>query len=94
MKLHYYFQVGMSIEFIPEEYDKHGNVLGSLLQTNSNPQRMMDNKFRVGKEVEAIVEQALDDCLFLRIKDSDIKAVALRQDITYSHYIFYISNSQ
>lgn len=88
LKLHYYFQVGMSIEFIPVEYDKHGNVLGSLLQTNSNPQRMMDNKFCVGKEVEAIVEQALDDCLFLRIKDSDIKAVALRKDITYSHYIF------
>lgn len=88
LKLYYYFQVGMSIEFIPEEYDKHGNVLGSLLQTNSNPQRMMDNKFCVGNEVEAIVEQALDDCLFLRIKDSDIKGVALRKDITYSHYIF------
>ena len=88
LKLYYYFQVGMSIEFIPEEYDEHGNVLGSLLQTNSNPQRMMDNKFCVGNEVEAIVEQALDDCLFLRIKDSDIKGVALRKDITYSHYIF------
>lgn len=88
LKLHHYFHVGMSIEFIPEEYDNHGNVLGSLLQTNSNPQRMMDNKFCVGTEVEAIVEQAFDDCLFLRIKNSDIKAVALRKDVTYSHYIF------
>lgn len=88
LKLYHYFHVGMSIEFIPEEFDNHGNVIGSLLQTNSNPQRMMDNKFCVGAEVMAIVEQAFDDYLSLRIKDSDIQAIALRKDITYSHYIF------
>ena len=88
LKLKYYFKPGMTIELIPEEIDSSGNVIGSMLQTNSNPQRMINNKFSVGVEITAVVEESLDNCIFLRIKGSDIQAFAYRRDVTFSNYIF------
>ncbi len=88
LKLHHYFQAGMSIEFVPEKINERGNIIGSLLQTNSNPQKLINSQFSVGNEVIAIVEKTDDNCLFLRVKDSEMQGIAFRKDITYSHYIF------
>lgn len=88
LKLKYYFKPGMTVEVIPEEIDSSGNVIGSMLQTNSNPQRMVNDQFSVEGEVTAIVEESLDNCIFLRVKGSDIQAFAYRKDVTFSNYIF------
>ena len=88
LKLHYYFKVGTTIEFIPKEIDKLGIVKGSIIETNSNPQTMVNNKFIVGSEVIAIVDEAYDDYIKLRVKDSEVNAIAFRKNLTYSHYTF------
>ena len=88
LKLHYYFKVGTTIEIIPKEIDKHGIVKGSIIETNSNPQTMVNNKFTVGSEVIAIVDEAYDDYIKLRVKDSEVNAIAFRKNLTYSHYTF------
>lgn len=88
LKLHYYFKTGTTIEIIPIEIDKHGVVKGSIIETNSNPKTMVNNKFTVGSEVVAIVDEAYDDYIKLRVKDSEVNAIAFRKNLTYSHYTF------
>ena len=88
LKLYRYFKVGMTIEFIPVELDVNGVVVGSVLETDSNPERMINNQFCVGSEIVAVVEEAEDDFIKLRVKDSDMPAIAFRRNLTYSHYVF------
>lgn len=88
LKLYRYFKVGMTIEFIPVELGVNGVVTGSLLDTDSNPEKMINNQFCVGSEVVAIVEEAEDEFIKLRVKDSDMMAIAFRRNLTYSYYAF------
>ena len=88
LKLHQYFKSGNTIEFIPEEIDAKGVIIGSILETNSNPQKMVNNKFSVGSNIVAIVDNPEDDFVWFRVKDSDMRAIAFRKNLTYSHYAF------
>lgn len=88
LKLYQYFKSGNTIEFIPEEIDSKGVIIGSILETNSNPQKMVNNKFSVGSNIVAIVDNPEDDFVWFRVKDSDMRAIAFRKNLTYSHYVF------
>lgn len=88
LRLYRYFKVGMTIEFIPVELDINGVVVGSVLETDSNPEQMINNQFCVGSEILAVVEDAEDDFIKLRVKNSDMPAIAFRRNLTYSHYVF------
>ena len=88
LKLYQYFKSGNTIEFIPEEIDAKCVIIGSILETNSNPQKMINNKFSVGSNVVAIVDNPEDDFVWFRVKDSDMRAIAFRKNLTYSHYAF------
>ena len=88
LRLYRYFKVGMTIEFIPVELDINGVVVGSVLETDSNPEQMINNQFCVGSEILAVVEEAEDDFIKLRVKNSDMPAIAFRRNLTYSHYVF------
>lgn len=88
LKLYHYFKSGNTIEFIPEEIETSGLIIGSILETNSNPQKMINNKFSVGSDIVAIVEKPEDSFVSFRVKDSDMRAVAYRKNLTYSYYSF------
>ena len=88
LRLYQYFKPGNTIEIIPEEIDAKGVIIGSILETNSNPQKIVNNKFSVGSSVVAIVDNPEDDFVWFRVKDSDMRAIAFRKNLTYSHYAF------
>lgn len=88
LHLHEYYIEGMTLQAIPVGLLDKGQVKASVLNTESNPQRMVDCHYAVGNVVTAIVEDPQDGLINLRIKDSDQKAVAYRNDLTYSKHLF------
>lgn len=83
-----YYSTGMTITAIPLSVEEGGIVKASLKETDCNPQKLMDKDYAVGNTVTAIVEEAEDDFIRLRIKNSDKQAYAFRRDLTYSRYLF------
>ena len=83
-----YYTEGMSIIAIPLENKKQGKVKASVLKTESNPQRMIDQNYAVGSIVTAVVQEADDVFVSLLVKDTAQKAVAYRKNLTYSRHQF------
>ena len=88
LRLKSYYAPGMMIEVVPLRVIERGEVECSMLKTNSNPQKLFDSKYEVGTTVTAIVENADDDFINLRVKDSDQQGVAYRRDLTPSRFAF------
>lgn len=83
-----YYISGMTIKVIPISVEQGGIVKASVKETDSNPQKLIDNEYAVGNIVTAIVEESEDNYVKLRIKDSDKQAYAFRRDLTNSKYLF------
>lgn len=88
IRLFHYYTEGMSITAIPLEYVTQGRVKASVLNTSSNPQKMIDLNYSVGAVVTGVVQEADDMFINLLIKDSSQKAEAYRRDLTYSRHQF------
>lgn len=88
LRLKNYYTSGMVVEVVPLKVIERGEVLCSMLRTNSNPRQLFNNKYEVGSVVTAIVESVDDDYINLRVKDSDQQCVAYRRDLTYSRFAF------
>lgn len=88
LHLNQYYIPGMSLMVIPVCPLEKGKIKASVLNTDSNPQKMVDCHYAVGNIVTAIVEDPQDGLVNLRIKDTDQKAVAYRKDLTYSKHLF------
>lgn len=83
-----YYTEGMSIMVIPLEYENQGKVKASVLNTDSNPQRLIDQNYAVGSIITAVVQEADDVFINLLVKDTSQKAVAYRKNLTYSRHQF------
>ena len=88
IKLSNFYTPGMTIKAIPISIEEDGTVTASLKDTDSNPENLLNNNFAVGESVIGIVEEVLDDIVYLSVKDSDQKAMSLRRDLTYSKHSF------
>lgn len=88
IRLFNYYTEGMSIMAIPLEYATQGKVKASVLNTTSNPQKMIDLNYSVGAVVTGVVQEADDMFINLLIKDTSQKAEAYRRDLTYSKHQF------
>lgn len=88
IRLNNYYTEGMSVMAIPLEYASQGRVKASVLNTNSNPQKLIDLNYSVGSFVTAVVQEADDMFINLLIKDTSQKAVAYRKNLTYSRHQF------
>ena len=88
IRLRNYYVSGMTINAIPISIEDGGVVKASLKDTDSNPQKLIDNEYAVGNIVKAIVQEAEDDIVRFLISGSDKQAYAFRKDLTYSNYLF------
>ncbi len=88
LHLNQYYIEGMTLNVIPIRLIEKGRIRASVLNTDSNPQKMVDCQYAVGSVVTAVVEDPQDGLVNLRVKDSDQKAVAYREDLTYSKHLF------
>lgn len=88
VNLHNYYTIGMTIEAIPTDIGDGGTVKASLLNTDCNPQKLMDSEFSVGGVVIAKVEEPEDEFVRLLVEGSDKQAYAFRRDLTFSKYLF------
>lgn len=88
IRLFYYYTEGMTIRAIPIGYESQGKVKASLLNTESNPQKLIDLNYAVGSIVTGIVQEADDMFITLLVKDSSQRAVAYRRNLTYSKHLF------
>lgn len=88
IRLYNYYTEGMIIKAIPVMYVDQGKVKASLLNTESNPQKLIDLNYAVGSVVTGIVQEADDMFINILIKDSNQRAVAYRKNLTYSKHLF------
>ena len=88
LRLNQYYIEGMSLNVIPISFIEKGKIKASVLNTDSSPKKLVDLNYSVGSIVTAIVEDPQDGLVNFRIKDSDQKAVAYRENLTYSKYLF------
>lgn len=88
LRLKSYYTPGMMVEVIPQKVIERGEVVCSMLKTNSNPQKLFNSKYEVGSVVTAIVEDTDDDFINLRVKDSDQQCIAYRRNLTPSRFAF------
>lgn len=88
LRLKNYYATGMTIEVIPLKVGDKGEILCSVKHTNSNPKELFNNRYEVGSTVVAIVENADDDFINLRVKDTDQQCIAYRRDLTLSRFAF------
>lgn len=86
LRLKNYYTTGMTIEVLPLKIIERGDILCSLKNTKSTPQLLFDNQYEVGNTVFAIVENAEDDFISLRVKDTDQQCVSYRRDLTPSRF--------
>lgn len=82
-----YFKENSLINIIPMEVKDDGIVEFSLIGTNSDPIRLLQNNFTIGTTIEVIVDYADDDFVKFNIPDVDTTAIAFRRDLTYSRYM-------
>ncbi len=88
IRLSNYYTEGMNIMAIPVGYESQGRVKASLLNTDSNPQKLIDLNCSVGSIVTGIVQEADDMFINILVKESSQKAVAYRRNLTYSKHLF------
>lgn len=88
IRLRNYYVSGMTVNAIPISIEEGGAIKASLKDTESNPQKLIDNEYAVGNIVKAIVQEAEDDIVRFLISGSDKQAYAFRKDLTYSNYLF------
>lgn len=88
LRLRNYYATGMTVEVIPLKVVDRGEVLCSMKHTNSNPKEFFTNRYEVGSNVTAIVENADDDFIILRVKDTNQQCIAYRRDLTPSRFAF------
>lgn len=88
IRLSNYYVKGMTINAHPLELLSQGVVKASLLNTDSNPQKMIDLNYVVGTIVTCVVQEADDMFVNMLVKDSSQKAVAYRRNLTYSRNQF------
>lgn len=88
IRLNNYYAEGMSVMAIPLDFVSQGRVKASVLNTNSNPQKLINLNYTVGSFVTAVVQNADDMFIDLLVKDTSQKAVAYRRNLTYSRHQF------
>lgn len=90
VRLHKYYTQGMTLRVEPLELIEKGVLKASVKNTDSNPQKLIDQEYTVGNKVTAVVESHQGNIIHLLVKDSDQKAVAYRKNVTYS-WMFSLS---
>ena len=84
VRLYKYYSQGMTLIAEPLEIIDRGEIKASLKNTDSNPQRLIDQEYSVGNKVIAVVESHKQHMMHLLIKNSDQKAIAFRKNVTLS----------
>ena len=79
IRLRNYYVSGMTINAIPISIEDGGVVKASLKDTDSNPQKLIDNEYAVGNIVKAIVQEAEDILFFPLTSVSLLKTLCSNQ---------------
>lgn len=83
IRLRNYYKSGTTVILLPLAINDNGSVLGSFINTDSDPKRLIDSRYAVGTEVSAIIEKIEQDYIIVRVKDTDINCISYRRHLTY-----------